>query len=208
MADHEWNFAKAGSACCVCQTAFVPEQRYFSALIHAPAGTDGAPGLLRQDYCSGCFETQRPQNIYYFWKAAQPGEDGNLKPQRPRIDVEYVFDFFKRLDGENAAQRIAFRYILALMLARKKMLVFEGKKKDAAGNEIHLFREKRGGQTHSVIEPVLSEDEIAGVSAELGVLLGLNPPAPKTEAAAAPDAVGAAVQSGEAGGDPARRTTE
>ena len=76
-----------------------------------------------------------------------------------------------------ASQRRAFRYILALMLARKKMLVFEGKKKDAAGAELHLFRERRGGQIHPVHEPALSPDEVAAVSAELGVLLGLTPPA-------------------------------
>lgn len=212
MADHEWNFAKAGSACCACQTAFAPEQRYFSALIQTPGG-----GIVRQDYCAGCFEAKRPENIFYFWKAAQPGEGESLKQHRPRIDVEYVFEFFKRLEGDSAPQRVAFRYILALMLSRKKIVLFEGKKKDTAGNEVHLFREKRGGQIHPVIEPALNEEEISSVSAELGVLLGLTPPPPKApagpaEGSEAGSAVAAAPLSGESGGDseihPERRTTE
>jgi len=184
VAEHEWNFAKAKNACSVCQTAFVPEQRYYSALIQTPA-VDGAPGGMdRQDFCTACFEAKRPENIFYFWKAALPLEDGE-KPHRPRIDIEYVFEFFKRLEGDNGPQRVAFRYILALMLSRKKVVIFEGKKKDAAGNEVHLFREKRGGQIHQVVEPALSEDEITSVSAELGVLLGLTAPTPKTPPAEA-----------------------
>lgn len=210
MADHEWNFAKAGSACCVCHAAFAPEQRYFSALIQNPEA------MARQDYCMGCFEAKRPENIFYFWKAAQPGAEGENLKQRPRIDVEYVFEFFKRLDAggtgsdNTAPQRVAFRYILALMLARKKVLIFEGKKKDAAGNDVHIYREKRGGEMHPVVEPSLSEEEIASVSAELGVLLGLTPPAPKTPAqgeSGAPEE-GSAVVTGAESENQVRRTTE
>lgn len=210
MAEHEWNFAKAQNACCVCQTAFVPEQRYYSALIQtaapAPVAAETAEaaqpaeakkkdesGMDRRDYCTGCFESKRPENIFYFWKTQLPNADGD-KPHRPRIDIDYVLEFFKRLEGDNGPQRAAFRYILALMLARKKVVIFEGRKKDASGADVHLFREKRGGQIHQVVEPALSEEEVASVSAELGVLLGLTPPPPKTppaDAAAAPEAASA-----------------
>jgi hypothetical protein len=211
VAEHEWKFAKAQNACSVCQTAFVPEQRYYSALIQtaapAPVAADVADaaqpaetkkenesgGMERRDYCTGCFESKRPENIFYFWKTQLPSADGESnKPHRPRIDIDYVLEFFKRLEGDNGPQRAAFRYILALMLARKKVVIFEGKKKDASGGDVHLFREKRGGQIHQVVEPTLSEEEVASVSAELGVLLGLTAPPAKTPAAEAPAAPEAA----------------
>ncbi|HYG74030.1 MAG TPA: hypothetical protein VEK08_03405 [Planctomycetota bacterium] len=177
MSEHEWKISKPAASCCACQAAFVAEQRTFSALLQ------NADGLQRQDYCESCFQARRPENVFYFWRTVQPNPDSDdSKPQRPRVDVDYVLDFFKRLEGDSNTQRIAFRYILALMLARKKMLVFESKKKDAAGQDLHLFREKRGGQLHSVLEPSLSEEEISTVSAELGVLLGLTPPPQKATA--------------------------
>jgi hypothetical protein len=86
-------------------------------------------------------------------------------------------DFFKRLEGESAPQRVAFRYILALMLSRKKLLPSDGKSKDAQGTELQLFREKRGGQVHRVYAPELNPEEIGTVTEELGVLLGLSKPA-------------------------------
>lgn len=172
MVEQEWAFSKPGQGCCLCNRTFVPEQRYFSALLQTPEK------LLRQDYCDECFQGRRPENVYYFWKRTQADpENDSGKRQRPVVDVEYVLEFFRRLSGENAPQKVAFRYILALMLVRKKLLVLENKQKDAAGNDVLLYREKREATTHLVVEPPLSESEIESVSAELGVLLGLNAPA-------------------------------
>lgn len=172
MAETEWKFGKSSLLCTGCQAQLgASDEPYFSALLQ------GAEGLLRQDFCTGCFQSKRPAEVYYFWKAAKPVADAAAGKRRAvRFDIECVLDFFKRLEGDEASQKTAFRFILALMLTRKKVLIFEQKKKDAAGRDVQIFREKRGGLTHQVIEPSLNEAEIAEVSAELGVLLGLTPP--------------------------------
>lgn len=181
MAENEWKINKGGATCSCCRKAFDAEQRYYSALIQ------GAESLDRTDFCESCFQDKRPDNVFYFWRTVQAGPDSDdAKRQKPRLDVDYIVDFFKRLEGDDNPQRVAFRYILALMLSRKKLLVLEGKKQNAAGQDVHLFREKRGGQSHPVVEPSLSEEEIGTVSEELGVLLGLSPPpARKAETVAA-----------------------
>ena len=186
MAENEWKIAKCGATCCACKAALESGRPYFSVLVQNPEG------LARLDYCEGCFEARRPQEVYYFWKAANPvAADDGARRRKIVVDVEYVLEFFKRLEGEQDSQRLGFRFILALMLARKKMLVFEEKKKDAEGREMQIFREKRGGLAHRVYEPVLTEAEIGVLSAELGQLLGLAPPAgkkaPGTEVSTAVD---------------------
>jgi len=191
VAEIEWNIAKAGPQCCLCNSGFAPEAPYFSALLQDPSG------LTRKDYCGNCFQTQRPADLFYFWKTQVPVEDPEARKawkQRPVVDIDYVFDFFKRLEGEAGPQKIAFRYILALMLTRKKILVSDSRTSLPDGASAQIFAEKRGGQKHTVVEPSLSEDEISSVSAELGVLLGLKPPpspaqaeAPKTDAAVVVD---------------------
>lgn len=208
MAEIEWNIAKAGPQCCLCNTGFAVEAPYFSALLQE------AGGLTRKDYCGNCFQNQRPADVYYFWKTQVPAEDPEARKawkQKPVVDIDYVFDFFKRLDGETSQQKIAFRYILALMLTRKKILVADSRTTLPDGSSAQVFAEKRGGQKHTVIEPALNEEEISSVSAELGVLLGLTPPpqaapsappapdAQSTDAsAAAAEATAGAVATGEA----------
>jgi len=182
LAEHEWKIGKPAAVCCRCSANFTQGQSYFSALEHVENSEVGV-GLQRKDYCADCFQAEHPANVFYFWKTAQPLDDEELLRRRqPVVDLEYVFEFFKRLEGDGNPQRVAFRYILALMLARRKLLIFEERKKDAAGMDVHIYREKRGEQRHSVIEPDLREEEIAGVSAELGVLLGLSPAVPPVEA--------------------------
>ncbi len=183
VVEQQWAVGKPGANCCLCNAGFAPETRYFSALIQTPEK------LERKDYCAECFQARRPENVYYFWKRTQPDPENLPGKRRPMMDVEYVLEFFKRLEGDDTPQRIAFRFLIALMLARKKTLIFEGRQKGPAGGEFHLYREKRGGQAHTVLEPALSEEEITSATAELGVLLGLSaPPAPSGAAPASPDA--------------------
>ena len=196
--DHEWKIGKSSPTCCQCNEAFaIPDagsdssgnegqqsdRSYFSALFTT------SDGLIRKDFCAKCFSGNRPADVYYFWKTTiSTGDTGARRPAP--VDVEYVLEFFKRLEGDGAQQRIAFRYILALMLTRKKVLIAEGKSRDAQGAEVQVFREKRGGLTHRVLAPELQADEIAAVTGELGVLLGLKAPA-------APAVPAGAVQTGD-----------
>ena len=179
--DHEWKIGKPSSACVLCQSSWVVNgaettsnpgaaPNYFSALIQTPEG------LVRTDFCADCFRDKRPADVYYFWKTAvQTGAPVSRRPVP--VDIDFVLDFFKRLEGESAPQRVAFRYILALMLTRKKLLLSDGKTRDTQGVEVQLYREKRGGQQHRVYAPELNPEEIIAVTEELGELLGLSKPA-------------------------------
>ena len=178
MAEHDWKIVKSQALCCTCNAAFANEPHY-SVLLEKPEG------LTRQDFCADCFTHRRPENVYYFWRVTSTSAEESSARQRPRVDIESVLDFFKRMEGDEAPQKLAFRYILALMLSRKKVLIPEGQRKDSSGAEVLLYREKRGGGSHAVREVILSDDETTAVSAELGLLLGLTPP-PSTVAQAAP----------------------
>ncbi len=173
MSEHEWKISKPAPQCQICSAAFVTDGTYYSALLQSPEG------LRRADYCDSCFQSKRPADVFYYWKTTPKVGNGVKKP-RPAIDMDNVLEFFKRLEGDASPQRIAFRYILALMLSRKKVLAAGEKKKDDQGRVVQNYREKNtGAETviHAVVEPELSEDEIQGLSSELGVLLGIAPTA-------------------------------
>src|SRR4051812_46118976 len=95
VADNEWKIAKPACACCQCSGALtVVGVTYFSALLQSPEG------LQRRDYCADCFHKNRPADVYYFWKTTHRDEEDKNKRRQPVVDVDFVLDFFKRLEGE------------------------------------------------------------------------------------------------------------
>ncbi len=173
MSENEWKISKSGTQCLACNTPFVVGAPYFSALFQTK------DGLTRSDWCETCFQTKRPADVYYFWKTTAVKPDAQApKKARPLVDLDHVMEFFKRLEEDGGSQKIAFRYILALMLSRKKALFAGERKKDAQGRTVQNYREKKSGAdlpVHAVVEPDLSEAEIQNLSSELGLLLGLGP---------------------------------
>lgn len=166
MSENDWKISKPGEQCQKCGSAFQAGQPYFSALFLSQEGFE------RKDYCVECFQNERPADIFYYWKSAAKTETEPRK--RVAVDIDNVLEFFRRLERESDAQKIAFRYILALMLARKKVLLAGDRKIDARGQSVQLYREKNGGAEHAVIEPELSAEEIQSMSAELGAVLGMG----------------------------------
>lgn len=85
--------------------------------------------FTRRDYCVKCFREKPPAEVFSYWRTTvpDPEEEANGR-RRPRVDVEDVFDFFRRLEGEREPQRAAFRFVLALMLTQKRVLKLEGTK--------------------------------------------------------------------------------
>lgn len=172
----DWRIAKSNHVCRGCDARFKVGDSYFSVLF------DQGNDFQRNDFCADCFQAQRPAGVFSFWKTTVPEEEEETKP-KPVLDVASVLDFFRRLAGDRDPQRVAFRYVLALMLTRKKVLKLKGGSRAQDGSDVLVFAEGRGGETHEVLQPALSEDEVAVVSAELGRLLGVAPAEPKPAAA-------------------------
>ena len=170
MDNTEWSISKSNLICAACNGRFQSSQAYYSALLEQDAA------LVRHDFCLNCFQEPRPANVFYFWKTAIP-EDLAAKP-KPVLDVVAVLEFFRRLAGDRDPQRVAFRYVLALMLTRKKALKLGGGERGKDGEEVWIFVERRGGERHAVVQPNLDEAEMASSSLELGRLLGIDAPAP------------------------------
>ena len=97
------------------------------------------------------------------YRVPAPAEAG-----RRLVGNEVLIDFFNKLDGHDAPAKVNFRFVLALMLMRKKVLIYEGSAPDEAGRDVWkmLFRHDR--TPVEVIHPELDEDKIAEVTAQLG----------------------------------------
>ncbi|MEL6740645.1 MAG: hypothetical protein AAFP26_08320 [Planctomycetota bacterium] len=114
---------------------------------------------------------ERPGGLFAFWRtragaSAQAGEAERM------LRLEEVEDLFEQLEGVEDPERRALRYLLALVLSRKRVLVYEG----GTPGEVVLFRRKvkagEEGELYRVVDPGLSEERAAALGEQLAGVLG------------------------------------
>ncbi|HEV3116817.1 MAG TPA: hypothetical protein VGY58_07185 [Gemmataceae bacterium] len=138
-----------------------PGEKYFSVLL------DEGGKFLRRDYSAEAWQGP-PEGAFSFWAGRIPaaGDSG-----RPKIDDEMLLDCFQRLEADDEPGRVNFRYIVALLLMRRKRFRFEEARMDG-DQEILVLRCVRTGQQVRVINPLLSEEQMAAVQEEVFKVLG------------------------------------
>lgn len=148
-------------------------ERYVAALVEPKLG---AP-LERMDFSLAAWDDgarpEAPTRLFGFWRA-QVQAPGAKK--RLLVDDAALVDLFEQLEGVTEARKVAFRYLLALVLVRKRLLVMEGTK---AG--VLLVRHKgtalppeRGGDGPAfveVVDPGLDRTALEEGTEELAAIL-------------------------------------
>ena len=91
------------------------------------------------------------------------------------VDDEVLRDLFERLASDERPQRIAFRFVLALILMRKRYLKFVGRQAvEGEETERWLMRHK-GAEPNDppveVINPHLSDDDVRDLTEQLSEIL-------------------------------------
>lgn len=161
----EYSFSKTSGQCVVCKTGMVPEQEFMGTI------REQDEEILREDYCMGCWQAQPREgqpDILGIWQSQVP------KPEEKKklfVDNDLLMNFFQRLDGSEEPAKINFRFVLALILMRKKLLVYDRMEKKPDGGELWHMHFKGSDQKHLVADPHMDEEKIAEVSQNLGQIL-------------------------------------
>lgn len=140
-----------------------PGERFYSVLYDR----DGV--LIRQDFSVEAWQGP-PPDAFGFWLSRVPPQG---RPRQLVVDEEVLLDCFERLAEDLEPKKLSFRYILALLLMRRKRLRFEDAQRED-GREILLLRDTRSKVCHRVVNPQLSEAELEEVEHEVQKLLGLE----------------------------------
>jgi hypothetical protein len=138
-----------------------PGEKYYSVLL------DEAGQFVRHDYSADVWQGP-PDGAFSFWVGKVPASDGS---KRPRIDDEMLLECFARLEGQDDSSRVNFRYVVALLLMRRKRLKFAAAHMED-GREVLRLRDARTGAEHDVVNPGLTDDEMASVQEEVLRVLG------------------------------------
>ena len=157
----EYQIQPATRRCTSSGRELLPGERYFSVLL------DQGVRFVRYDYAAEAWSGP-PEGAFSFWTGKVPVSGGK---RRPPPDDELLLDCFGRLDEAAEPAKLNFRYILALLLLRRRRFRLEdGTRED--GREVLTFRCARTGTRHRVVNPGLTEAETAAVQDDVFQALG------------------------------------
>ena len=160
----DWDIRKTAAECSVCKAPFGEGVEVCSALF------DRTTEFERRDYCLACWQAAGRDEVFSFWRTRVPCRD---EPRRPVVDKDVVLNFFDRLEGAEEALKRNFRYVLALLLMRKKVLKFTDVERGEGGEVLVLYDKERDRECR-VPNPQLTDEEIQSVTEEVGKLLNIE----------------------------------
>jgi len=159
----EWEIKKPLGQCCGTGQTICAGQEYFAALVETPEG------LKRQDFCEQYWLQNKPA-VYCYWKTKLP--DSQEKKQL-FVDDEMLMVFFDRLATETEPDKINFRFVLMLVLMRKRRLKYDSTAvKD--GKEIWKLKVTGENRVVEVENPHLDEQQIERLSSQIGEILQVD----------------------------------
>ena len=159
----EWKIQRGERTCASCGRTFAELESYWSALY------DRQSEFARLDFCTGCWKGDTPE-MFSFWQTRLPAKE---EKRRLLVDDDVLVDFFLKLEGATDELKVNFRYILGLVLMRKKILKFADVKRGESG-EFLVMAFPREKTTFEVFNPQLSEDNIARLTEEVGKILNVQ----------------------------------
>jgi hypothetical protein len=159
----EWEIKKTLGQCAGTEQEFAVGQEYFAALVAIDKGFE------RRDFSVDYWLENKPE-VYCFWKTkmVDPAHKKKLF-----IDDEMLMSFFERLGEETDKEKVNFRFVLTLVLMRKRKLKYLS---DAIrdGREIWHMRVAGQGREVTVVNPHLSEDQIEELSEHMGQIMQVD----------------------------------
>jgi hypothetical protein len=103
------------------------------------------------------------------WWAGRVPEAG--RPAKPTINDDLLTDCFEHLSGTTDPARLRFRYVVALLLMRRKRFKFEDARKKGEADTL-VVRDAKTGRRHEVEDPQLTDPEMDAVRDEVFRVLG------------------------------------
>lgn len=160
-----WSIKSRAHVCTVTEQQFTDGESFYTALFPDPESS----GYLRKDFSIKAWE-QREEDAeqpFSFWKTTYQAP---VKEEKVEVTDESPEDLLRRLIEEDEEHTENARYILAVMLERKKLLV-EADNQPTPTGIIRIYEHRKTGDVFIVKDPNIPLDEIEKVQEEVTILL-------------------------------------
>ncbi len=175
----QFSLQRATGRCAATERELIPGETYIACLVEmtdeeieqARKEKVAELGLKRLDFSlEGWEQSDRPEGLFCYWKTTvrQPNE----KP-KVFVDDEVLMQLFERLEEAEEIDKLQFRFVLGLVLMRKKLLQFEGQEEatDREDGNYWLLKKRKSDQVFHVFNPQLDDEGIASVTAQISEIL-------------------------------------
>jgi len=157
----EFEISRATGKCAQTGRPFAEGQMYYAVLFERPEG------LVRMDYSEEAW-TGPPEGTFCYWKARVPVRE--RKPTTIAVDSSVLVNLLNRLEDEPSEMKQQFRFVLALLLMRKRLLRFEKAVRDGE-QEFWQMRLVADQSLHQVLNPQLTPEHVERLNAQLIAIL-------------------------------------
>jgi hypothetical protein len=148
--------------CAATSRELKPGDRFHAVLL------EQAGKLMRIDYSEEAWAGSPPDAVAH-WSGRVPSAE---KPRKPVVNDDILLGCFERLKDSTDPDGMNFRYVVALLLMRRKRFRFEDVFRDTDGRDVLLLKDVKGGTVQRVVDPRLTDDQIAHVQTEVFRVLG------------------------------------
>lgn len=166
----EYEIGRGGIACAATGVELKPGDPVVSILVER----EGDEGYERLDYSESAWEGgQRPQRVFALWRCVIP--EPSSKP-RMFIDEQTLTGLFEQLAESDDPKRMAFRYVLALLMMRKRLATYVGpvSRGPSPGMLVRLKGAAPEEPPVEVPDPGLDEETISHVTEQIQSVLRLE----------------------------------
>ncbi len=195
----DWKFRRRQGSCSACETRFAEGDRHVSAL--RIAGEE----LRREDACLACWNADAAnagagQDDLFHWYTRHHENRRGLQ-----LDLATLEQLFLRLEGRSEPRVREMRYVLCLLLMRKRRLKLDRVLRSEEGESMTVHRPRRK-ESLSVFVFDFTPERMQALRADLVSLLEGAEPAADSDPAGAP--APAAGEAEDEGRDEPSRATE
>ncbi len=156
----QWEVESTTGRCAVTGRALAEGEVFYTVLF------EEGESFRREDYSLDAW-TGPPEGAFCHFRTRVPVK---VKRKKLLVDNDLLVSFFVRLADETEPVRVQFRFVLALILMRKRLLRYAGTDINE-GLEIWRLIVPGDQSEHKVINPQLTDEQIEGVSGQLSVIL-------------------------------------
>lgn len=158
---NEWEIERPSGKCAVTEKVLAEGESYYAVLFALPEG------MQRKDYSLDAWQGP-PEGCFCYWRARVPVKEKKSGPIA--IDQNVLVHLFRQLEDEESEMKQQFRFVLALLLMRKRRLKLDGTLREE-GKEYWKMRLTDDQSIHKVLNPELKNEQVDLLSVQLTAIL-------------------------------------
>ncbi len=164
----DWAIQSRADRCSVTGQQFKDGEYFYTVLYHEGAG------FRREDFSELAWQERQQQSDreplpFSFWRSKY-----ELPPPLPPgpLGKQSAEELLRRYMAEQPAEFSNARYILAVMLERKRLLKHIETRQTEQGQSALIYEHVKTGEVFLILDPLLHLDQMAAVQKQVAELLG------------------------------------